>query len=87
MVLVVKGRPLACEQLVDVDMQLNKDSNWNHLKAVIAASDTCAKFDQISVGSLHFLIKISCKFYYVFWILGSNLITRSLNCWIVLCPN
>ncbi|KAG0631019.1 hypothetical protein M758_1G221200 [Ceratodon purpureus] len=31
-----------------VQHRLNKVSNWNHLKAVIAASDTCATFDQIS---------------------------------------
>lgn len=28
--------------------RLNKESNWNHIKAVIGASDNCAKFDQIS---------------------------------------
>jgi len=31
-----------------VQGRLNKVSNWNHLKAVIAASDNCAKFDEIS---------------------------------------
>ncbi|XP_024383065.1 tetraspanin-10 [Physcomitrium patens] len=31
-----------------VQDRLNRVSNWNHIKAVIAASDSCAKFDQIS---------------------------------------
>lgn len=31
-----------------VQDRLNKVTNWDHLKAVIAASDNCAKFDQIS---------------------------------------
>lgn len=31
-----------------VQHRLNKVSNWNHLKAVIAASDNCVKFDAVS---------------------------------------
>lgn len=70
-------------------MQLNKASNWNHLKAVIAASDNCAKFDQISVCSLHrssyvidgitsLRLYHSAKVKLVFWIMGSTLVTWSL---------
>jgi len=39
-----------------VGTQLNKVSNWNHLKAVIAASDSCTKFDEVSVCSLLFAV-------------------------------
>lgn len=52
---------LDVEQLVNVQKQLNKVTNWDHLKAVIAASDNCAKFDQISVCFLQ------ChKLYFIF---------------------
>lgn len=62
---VVLDQPFFALTMFHLSMQLNKVSNWNHLKAVIAASDNCENFDLVTVCSfglgLLMLVSFQCK--------------------------